>query len=327
MRMRRFLEIVLLVSVVTILRQTALMHTAAMMDAEFIPPTQFFSLPSETAAGNKHGIEIEGRGEEEGDPSVCKMRDLSEYTKHEATGGQKLSPSRTKKLKNAKCLSFRCNKNVAPCDNGLPTNYDGPEPPCCTHILRDMARIFDDTMCGLGLEYISTFGTLLGLVRSDRFIPWTSDIDYIIPSKYVANAMVDLWDTRTTGMAHHFEKGLNRICVTGDFAGGELKEKWEDERPLLNWSDENAGPYMDFYIGRNVTDQTYKPLPECEHLYRDVFPTKRVYVYNRTFATNMPANPDQLLRTMYGRNWRKPRANKSVHGGGPPCPYSPTLSL
>jgi hypothetical protein len=35
-------------------------------------------------------------------------------------------------------------------------------------------------MCYLGLEYLPAFGMLLGLARSDRLIPWTSDNDYMV---------------------------------------------------------------------------------------------------------------------------------------------------
>ena len=115
---------------------------------------------------------------------------------------------------------------MARCDNYDETNYNGPEPPCCVHILRDMARTFDETMCGLGLEYVATFGTLLGLVRSDRMIPWTSDIDYIIPSKHVANAMVDLWDTNATALTGApLPFGHQPALRHGRFCGGQAEGK------------------------------------------------------------------------------------------------------
>ena len=47
--------------------------------------------------------------------------------------------------------------------------------PCCVHTLRDMATAFDDVMCTSGLECFTSYGMLLGLVRSDRLILWTLD--------------------------------------------------------------------------------------------------------------------------------------------------------
>ena len=55
---------------------------------------------------------------------------------------------------------------------------DGPTKPCCVHILRDMAKAFDDVMCELGLEYFASYSMVLGLTRADKLIPWTSDNDY-----------------------------------------------------------------------------------------------------------------------------------------------------
>jgi len=231
----------------------------------------------------------------------------------------------TTNLKDAKCAVFKCTNNVAKCDNILPTNYDdGTEPPCCVHVLRDMARVFDDEMSRLGLDYTATFGTLLGYRRSDRLIPWTGDNDYIIPSKNVVNAMVERWDTKSTGLAHLMQ-GINRICATPDFAGGKL-QKWTTHfHPFLSTQLCFTGlPYIDLYVGRNTSSTMFQELVGCKHLYRDVFPSKRVLVYNKTFAQNFPANPDQLLRSFYGLNWRTPIDN-DPHGKAKYCSYSPFL--
>eukprot|EP00978_Attheya_sp_CCMP212_P000252 scaffold481_cov63-Attheya_sp.AAC.13 len=181
-----------------------------------------------------------------------------------------------------------------------------------------MSRIFDEMMCHLGLDYSVAFGTLLGLRRSDRLIPWTIDNDYIIPSKDVVNAMVSLWDTKKTGMAHIFQ-AINRMCITPDFAGGALQRKWE--RPALgpdkpNWDslDLIGLPYIDMYVGRMEPAGGFATIHHCRHMYKDIFPTKRELVYNNTFTQNFPANSDQLLRTFYGRDWRTPRTDKNPHG-------------
>ena len=162
----------------------------------------------------------------------------------------------------AGCLFFQCEKNATLCDNSNPTNYNGDKPPCCVHILRDIAREFDAEMCRIGVDYIATFGTLLGLIRSDRIIPWTGDMDYIIPSKAAANAMVHLWDAKRTGLRHVYQD-INRMCITRDFANGELL-KWNISAPNPKQKirgqicGDNGNtlwdcgfPYVDFYVGRD----------------------------------------------------------------------------
>lgn len=103
----------------------------------------------------------------------CPLRNLSDYSASSIGDVHKVLPT---KMEEANCLYYDCtydHKTTNECDSTLPTNYDGPNPPCCTHILRDMARTFDDHMCSLGLDYSVAFGTLLGYRRSDRLVPWT----------------------------------------------------------------------------------------------------------------------------------------------------------
>ena len=113
--------------------------------------------------------------------------------------------------------------NQSLCDNFAPTNFDGPDPPCCVHILRDMSREFDRAMCHLGLEYFPAFGMLLGLTRADKLIPWTIDNDYIVTKRTLA-AMEDLWDSASHlnhGVGFHHNQ-VYRLCVTPSFADGKL---------------------------------------------------------------------------------------------------------
>merc|ERR1740139_97486 len=106
-------------------------------------------------------------------------------------------------------------------------------------------------MCGLGLDYAAGFGTLLGLTRSDRLIPWTSDKDYMIITS-TANAMVDLWDANATGMAYMWS-GIPRMCITSDFAEGKV-QRWETtpNSSELIWS---GSPYIDLYPNTSTPGQ------------------------------------------------------------------------
>ena len=256
--------------------------------------------------------------------AICELRDLSDFSTKKV--GHRYDASFVSNdMIASNCLFYNCTTDLNQCNNALPTNFDGPSPPCCTHILRDMARVFDDAMCSLGLDYAVGFGTLLGLRREHRIIPWTIDNDYIIPSKDVASAMVSLWDSKKTGMAHIFQ-GINRMCVTPDFAGGELAKKWSLNKPPHHQKalDLAGFAYIDFYLGYNDTSALFNTIGRCQHLYSDIFPTKRELVYNGAFAQRFPANSEQLLRTFYGKEWRIPPANKSPHGNITPCPYGPT---
>ena len=288
--------------------------------------------------------------------NTCKSLNLANYTQQKAP----IVHNRIAKQKReAKCFEFKCNTNITTCDNDKPTNYTGPDPPCCSHILRDMARILDEEMCRIGLDYLVGFGTLLGFVRSGRIIPWTADLDYILPSEEVANAMVSNWDTKQTGMAHLFQ-GINRICVTEDFGGGGLM-RWKKKPTMVRdkktgkmvwdtqlWLWSSGMPYIDFYIVKMIRNFSSKAatksldlikerwkdggivdiLNGCQNFHRDFFPTKRVVVYRdgngeNGFSQNLPANATQLLRSWYGADWNVPNSNRTPHGSAELCPFSP----
>eukprot|EP00553_Chaetoceros_curvisetus_P005401 CAMPEP_0204625412 /NCGR_PEP_ID=MMETSP0717-20131115/11184_1 /ASSEMBLY_ACC=CAM_ASM_000666 /TAXON_ID=230516 /ORGANISM="Chaetoceros curvisetus" /LENGTH=145 /DNA_ID=CAMNT_0051641113 /DNA_START=135 /DNA_END=572 /DNA_ORIENTATION=+ len=139
--------------------------------------------------------------------------------------------------------------------------------------------------------------------------------------------MTALWDTKKTGMAPLFQD-IIRMCVTPDFGGGALK-KWEitDSAALVKagtWLCFTGLPYIDFYLGYKVSSTLFGTIDECLHLHTDVFPTKRTFVSNKSYAQNFPANTDQLLRTFYGMDWMTPRSDKNPHGDPQICPYGPT---
>lgn len=232
------------------------------------------------------------------------------------------------------CLDYKCTTNAALCDNALQTNYndslaDGT-PPCCTHILRDMLHEFDDSMRRMGLDYFVGFGTLLGLVRSGRVIPWTIDNDMVLESQQDLRVLATLWDVEATGLKVIYPttsinrpqgpRGFPRMCVTKDFAGGQLK-KWEiptpsDKRTKLPKLFHDRGyPYIDFYFGTKFKHDTWgDEYMRCRHFVSDVFPTKRYAVYDGQFALNFPRDPVAVLKRYYGLNWMVPKRDKSQHG-------------
>lgn len=220
----------------------------------------------------------------------------------------------------APCLRFECNWDVNDCDTYEETNFDGPKPPCCTHIMRDMARVFDNIMsCELGLEYFVSFGMLLGFERADKIIPWTTDNDYLMTIDNII-AMVDLWNTTATtthGLQIVYDM-LWRVCVTPEFGN----------RRLLQWQTTNETHYYPShddpirnYVFSDIFDlydhneTTMMDIRECYHDVKAMRPAVLRTVYNGTVTQSFPANPDSILTTYYGHDWRVPKTG----GGGTHC--------
>jgi hypothetical protein len=244
-------------------------------------------------------------------PKECKLRDTSNYTG---------MPWRTFPHKNdwPQCLRFQCMEDASKCDNTLATNSDGPDPPCCVHVLRDKARQFDRVMCYIGLEYLSHAGTLLGLARSDRLIPWTADNDFLVSKKTVME-MISLWHT-----ASHLEHGVllvinklnKRLCITPSFANGKLL-RWK-----MNLTSEEAlaDKMTKCYTYLSLIDVDYSR--NCGRPPSSLLrPCIRRSFYDGTLQLCFPNEPENLLAQLYGPNWRVPDADKNKHGSRQLCKY------
>jgi len=214
------------------------------------------------------------------------------------------------------CLQYKCEReNYEQCDTVLPTNYDGPDPPCCVHILRDMAKAFDDAMCELGFEYFASYGMLLGLVRSDRLIPWTSDNDFVITKQTMAGIMALTPEGKAVfdqhGISILFDNFYYRVCITPAFMEGKLATSWvvEDDRtwyPLMY-------PYTDIFVAHEEEESMVDELG-CAHPI-DVFrPALHMGVYNNAFRVSVPHDAEAILGRLYGPQWRTPDAKKAPHG-------------
>ena len=270
------------------------------------------------------------RTREEGDGGhgkVCApLRNVSNYTFPKPTQPsrsvlfQKPYNEGTQESRYENCLRFTCDwENHTRCNNWEPTNLDGPKPPCCVHILRDMAKAFDNAMCELGFEYFVSYGMLLGLVRDDKLIPWTMDNDYIATEQTLA-AMMAL----TEEEKFVFDKyGIDflydnffRVCLTHDFMDGKLAENWIDtnETRLQGWYP-LIYPYADIFIAREEASGSYMVDElDCAHPMHTFRPLRRTPVYNNSFSLSLPNRPEEAISVVYGPNWRIPDSKKSPHG-------------
>jgi len=220
------------------------------------------------------------------------------------------------KWDNAQCIQYECEwKNHTLCDTVAPTNYNGPEPPCCVHTLRDMAKSFDDAMCELGFEYFASYGMLLGLVRSDRLIPWTSDNDYIV-TKQTISAIMSLAPEEKAVFDKHgislFYDGLYyRVCITPTFMEGKLATSWR--KKSHKWHPMVPYPYADVFIAHQEGGSMVDELG-CAHPMEHFRPALHMGVYNHSFSVSVPRDQEAVLSSLYGNEWRTPDAKKSPHG-------------
>lgn len=272
---------------------------------EFIPLAD-----SQTANTTQQVI---GGGIDKSQDMECALRDLSKYDT-EINTFKPWENNGTRQEMWDHCLRFQCNTNATQCDNNDATNFDGADPPCCVHILRDMAREFDRAMCYLGLEYFPAYGMLLGLTRADRLIPWTIDNDYMVSEETIM-ALHDLWSS-----ASHLEHGLGfhydlvyRLCVTPSFAYGRLR-RWKVNE-TSSWYANSVYPFADLFYGHVANETMFVDRRQCYHDVTALRPTVRMPVYNGSFSLQFPRHREEVVSNVFGLKWRTPDAKKKSHGG------------
>src|SRR3546814_4369832 len=67
--------------------------------------------------------------------------------------------------------------------NPSQVDFNASEPPCASHLNRDLIRIADKILLEHNVTYVSLYGSLLGLIRSDTLMPWTAGSFPLSPSR------------------------------------------------------------------------------------------------------------------------------------------------
>lgn len=148
-------------------------------------------------------------------------------------------------------------------------------------LLVDSTALFEKE----GMPYLTIFGTLLGIYRSGKLIPYDSDLDFAIRSED-APRLVDIFPV--------FEKeGIKIIRVTEDVV-----------------SLARGGEYFDIYIFSPINEDWCR----CHiwHLEnRDFASPSDIIFQGATLKT--VREPEEFLRRYYGDDWQTPK--KDAHAG------------
>ncbi len=156
-------------------------------------------------------------------------------------------------------------------------------------LYRDAKNVF---RAEFGKDLFLVYGTLLGPIREQRFLPWDDDFDVAYFSEL--QTVETVFDEAATIMEAlvraGFSVGLNkrgRPFRLGGLSG--LREVRLDVRPI--WS-----------MGGFVWAPKHARLPLEP---KDFVPCRSVEVGGQVFS--VPAEPELFLRTYYGASWREPK--------------------
>jgi hypothetical protein len=228
------------------------------------------------------------------------------------------------------CARFRAirfsDSDPTRCATATPDHIDpkAAQAPCFTHALRDMLRVLTQTFDQHKIEYLAGFGSLLGAMREQQIIPWTTDVDVLLSAENLrllaqnVNGVLD--DLRAKGVSFFSDRDYFRYCLNTNYAGNlELShmDPAHDAATLYvhTWTPGGDAFYLD-----TSDERTVKVGKKCRFDV-DVFePSQRIPLYPGTASELMisvPNDPATIL-SMFYKDWETPPLKKKGHGA-PSC--------
>jgi len=170
-------------------------------------------------------------------------------------------------------------------------------------VAKTMLRKVTDLLDKLEIGYVLSFGTLLGIVRENRLLPWDSDLDISIDykdlDKFVKNKK-EIWRIGYRTRMRHFDKDI------GPFKKGDIRIIKVQTRKLFFLKDKGL---LDIFIMRNIDGEYSYMVKKDQTFVQKVIPLE--YQDNKTKIEfngklySVPEKYEEYLEYVYG-DWKTP---------------------
>ena len=166
-------------------------------------------------------------------------------------------------------------------------------------MLADVADILDIS----GIKYVLEAGTLLGIVRENRLLPWDNDVDITITEKYEKKLLRNRWSFWLKGYRFYVRRYKRD---TGPFKRGQVRIIRIQTRRLIFVKDMSL---LDIFIKRPIGDEYYwtvdvkRPVLKAtpKHFYDEI---KTLEFEGKHYS--VPQDTEGYLAYHYGKDWRTP---------------------
>jgi SAM-dependent methyltransferase len=173
----------------------------------------------------------------------------------------------------------------------LVRTFDSSDPALGRHLLDDLSRLLRLMNDELGVPAFIAYGTLLGAVRSGRFIGHDNDADIAYVSHFEHPADIARESFR-------IERGLVANGWRVNRSTGGFLRVWADDG-------DDAQRKIDLFTGYFIGDLFAIERWVCAPLAREsLLPLSTVVLEETEFPA--PARPEDLLAATYGEEWRVP---------------------
>lgn len=200
------------------------------------------------------------------------------------------------------CRSPPCSRDTESC------KYNGN---CCADRMYEMLSDFSDFLTSRNVTHFLVAGTLLGAIRDKDIIPFTSDIDILIPREGWERAKeINFIKGRKRSyyfMADPQEHHCARLCAVWE----GLPVNRHSFSSEFEWDTEKLGADIQYYM--DIYDEGMDFATKMKHLH---YPLSTVIIRNRTFPA--PHEQELWVEAKYGSSWRTP--DNQAHGGRVPYP-------
>lgn len=179
-------------------------------------------------------------------------------------------------------------------------NLEGENGRTAVRMMKVTACIFDK----IGIKYVLEAGTLLGVVRENRLLPWDNDVDFTITKPYEKILIRNAWRFFLKGYVVRLRRYRRDVKY---FKKGEIRMVKISQRSLFSILKKNVT--LEIFIKKKIGDEYYWTVdtknPVLKAVPERFYDQQTKYIFEG-MAFSVPEDYIGYLRCHYGENWRTP---------------------